>query len=189
MLRRPVPAGRICAGVRRNARPRRRRDAQWLARASQAARSSNYVGTIVYQHRPARRDVAPRASVRRTASEFEKLVSLDGPAREVIRNNGEVRCYYPGREARPRRAAHVPQRVPVAVARAAAVAVAVLRVPRRRRAIASVAAPVAGRRVRAEGRPALRPPVLVRRRHRPAAEGAHAERARRGRSSSSRSPT
>ena len=27
--------------------------------------------------------------------EFEKLVNLDGPAREVIRMNGEVRCYYP----------------------------------------------------------------------------------------------
>ena len=28
-------------------------------------------------------------------SEFEKLVNLEGPAREVIRSNGEVRCYYP----------------------------------------------------------------------------------------------
>ncbi len=28
-------------------------------------------------------------------SEFEKLVNLEGPAREVIRRNGEVRCYYP----------------------------------------------------------------------------------------------
>ena len=27
--------------------------------------------------------------------EFEKLVSLDGPAREVIRSDGEVRCYFP----------------------------------------------------------------------------------------------
>ena len=27
--------------------------------------------------------------------EFEKLVSLEGPAREVIRMSGEVRCYYP----------------------------------------------------------------------------------------------
>ena len=30
-----------------------------------------------------------------TGSEFEKLVNLEGPAREVIRMNGEVRCYYP----------------------------------------------------------------------------------------------
>ena len=28
-------------------------------------------------------------------NEFEKLVNLDGPAREVIRSKGEVRCYYP----------------------------------------------------------------------------------------------
>jgi len=27
--------------------------------------------------------------------EHEKLVNLDGPAREVIRNNEQVRCYYP----------------------------------------------------------------------------------------------
>ena len=39
----------------------------------------------------------PRASstCSTAASEFEKLVNLDGPAREVIRSNGEVRCYYP----------------------------------------------------------------------------------------------
>ena len=30
-----------------------------------------------------------------SGSEFEKLVNLEGPAREVIRSNGEVRCYYP----------------------------------------------------------------------------------------------
>jgi sigma-E factor negative regulatory protein RseB len=28
-------------------------------------------------------------------TEIEKLVNLDGPAREVIRSHGEVRCYYP----------------------------------------------------------------------------------------------
>src|SRR5439155_22133568 len=28
-------------------------------------------------------------------NEMEKLVNLDGPAREVIRSRGEARCYYP----------------------------------------------------------------------------------------------
>jgi len=68
--------------------------AQWLARASQAARQLDYVGTIVYQ-------IGPRVESSRITHlytdnrEFAKLVNLDGPAREVVRNDGEVRCYYP----------------------------------------------------------------------------------------------
>ena len=67
---------------------------QWLARASQAARQLDYVGTIVYQ-------IGPRVESSRITHlyldnrEFAKLVNLDGPAREVVRNDGEVRCYYP----------------------------------------------------------------------------------------------
>jgi len=67
---------------------------EWLARASQAARRLDYVGTIVYQ-------IGPRVESSRITHlyendrEFAKLVNLDGPAREVVRNDGEVRCYYP----------------------------------------------------------------------------------------------
>ena len=67
---------------------------QWLARAAQAARQLNYVGTIIYQ-------VGPRVESSRIThlfeggSEFAKLVNLDGPAREVVRSQDEVRCYYP----------------------------------------------------------------------------------------------
>jgi len=66
----------------------------WLTRASQAARQLNYVGTIIYQ-------IGPRAESSRITHlndggrEFAKLVNLDGPAREVVRTQGEVRCYYP----------------------------------------------------------------------------------------------
>lgn len=66
-----------------------------LARAAAAARSLNYVGTLVYQH-------GGRVEISRlvhwydgAGGEFEKLVNLEGPAREVIRANGEVRCFYP----------------------------------------------------------------------------------------------
>jgi sigma-E factor negative regulatory protein RseB len=65
-----------------------------LERASSAARTLTYTGTIVYQRG---RDVetARIVHVNDGGEEFEKLVNLDGPAREVIRNKGEVRCYYP----------------------------------------------------------------------------------------------
>jgi sigma-E factor negative regulatory protein RseB len=67
---------------------------EWLTRASQAARRLDYVGTIVYQ-------IGPRVESSRITHlfendrEFAKLVNLDGPAREVVRNDGEVRSYYP----------------------------------------------------------------------------------------------
>ena len=67
---------------------------QWLARAAHAARDLDYAGTIVYQ-------IGPRVESSRVTHlydnghEFSKLVNLDGPAREVVRSDGEVRCYYP----------------------------------------------------------------------------------------------
>jgi sigma-E factor negative regulatory protein RseB len=68
--------------------------AQWLARAAEAARHLDYLGTIVYQ-------IGPRVETSRLAHvfdhgvELEKLVSLDGPAREVVRTSTDVRYYYP----------------------------------------------------------------------------------------------
>jgi sigma-E factor negative regulatory protein RseB len=67
---------------------------QWLSRVAQAARQLDYVGTILYQ-------IGPRVESSRITHlndggrEFAKLVNLDGPAREVVRTQGEVRCYYP----------------------------------------------------------------------------------------------
>ena len=87
-----VPAVFVLALVASNARAG---DAMaWLTRAAQAARELNYTGTIVYQ-------IGPRVESSRITHlndhgrEFSKLVNLDGPAREVIRMNGEVRCYFP----------------------------------------------------------------------------------------------
>lgn len=68
--------------------------ALWVARAAGAARTLNYVGTIVYQHGP-RVETSRLIHLADGGQELEKLVSLDGPAREVIRSQGEVRCYYP----------------------------------------------------------------------------------------------
>jgi sigma-E factor negative regulatory protein RseB len=66
----------------------------WLARATAAARDLNYVGTIVYQH-GSRVETSRLVHLRTPSGEQEKLVNLDGPAREVIRIDGDVRCYYP----------------------------------------------------------------------------------------------
>ena len=68
--------------------------AQWLARVSKAARTLNYTGTIVYQF-GGRSETSRIVHLNEGGQEWEKLVSLDGPAREVIRSAGEVRCYYP----------------------------------------------------------------------------------------------
>lgn len=66
----------------------------WLARAAQAARTLNYAGTIVFQH-GGRVETSRLTHLNDNGAEYEKLVNLDGPAREVIRSHGEVRCYYP----------------------------------------------------------------------------------------------
>ena len=65
-----------------------------LERAAGAARTLSYTGTIVYQ-RGSVVETARIVHVNDGGEELEKLVNLDGPAREVIRNKGEVRCYYP----------------------------------------------------------------------------------------------
>src|SRR5512144_322010 len=66
----------------------------WLERAAAAARPLNYVGTIVYQH-GSRVETSRMVHLNDRGVEYEKLVNLDGPAREVIRSRGEARCYYP----------------------------------------------------------------------------------------------
>ena len=68
--------------------------AEWLGRAASAARSLNYAGTLVFQWE-GRVETSKLVHVNDGGAELEKLVNLDGPAREVIRSNGEVRCYYP----------------------------------------------------------------------------------------------
>lgn len=66
----------------------------WLQQAAIAARQLNYAGTLVYQH-DGRVETSRVMHMVDTTGEHEKLVNLDGPAREVIRNNDQVRCYYP----------------------------------------------------------------------------------------------
>jgi sigma-E factor negative regulatory protein RseB len=65
-----------------------------LQRIAAAARQLNYDGIFVYQHGDA---VETSRIVHRVdgASEQEKLATLDGPQREVIRSNDELLSYFP----------------------------------------------------------------------------------------------
>ncbi|HXF66026.1 MAG TPA: MucB/RseB C-terminal domain-containing protein [Burkholderiales bacterium] len=67
----------------------------WLKKMASASRRLNYSGVFVYQH--ANRTETSRIVhyVNPAGGEFERLETLDGPAREVIRTNDQVTCYLP----------------------------------------------------------------------------------------------
>jgi sigma-E factor negative regulatory protein RseB len=60
-----------------------------------ASRQLNYSGTFVYQHADRIETSRIAHFVNPAGGEFEKLETLDGPAREVIRTNDQVTCYLP----------------------------------------------------------------------------------------------
>src|SRR5262249_19076750 len=68
--------------------------AQWLTRVTQAARSLNYTGTVLVRQGP-RYESFRLAHLFENGQESEKLLSLDGPAREIVRSATEVRYYFP----------------------------------------------------------------------------------------------
>ena len=65
-----------------------------LQKIADAARELNYTGTFVYQHGD-QVETSRIVHFVDGGNEYEKLETLDGPRREVIRNNDEVLCYYP----------------------------------------------------------------------------------------------
>ena len=83
------------SAVRAGAEPLTQGDAlRILDRIATAARTLNYSGTFVYQHGE-RVETSRIVHFVDTDGEHEKLETLDGPRREIIRNNDEVLCYYP----------------------------------------------------------------------------------------------
>jgi sigma-E factor negative regulatory protein RseB len=66
---------------------------QMLERIATAARKLDYSGTFVYQHGQ-RVETSRIVHFVDADGEHEKLETLDGPRREIIRNNDEVQCYY-----------------------------------------------------------------------------------------------
>ena len=67
----------------------------WLTKMANASRRLNYSGTFVYQHAERLETSRIAHFVNPAGGEFEKLETLDGPAREVIRTNDQVTCYLP----------------------------------------------------------------------------------------------
>lgn len=66
----------------------------WLQKMNQAARTLNYTGVFVYQSR-GRSETSRVMHLADAAGEHERLETLDGSPREVLRNNDEVYCYLP----------------------------------------------------------------------------------------------
>ena len=66
-----------------------------LKQMASASRRLNYGGTFVYQHAGQNETSRIVHFVNPAGGEFEKLETLDGPAREVIRTNDQVTCYLP----------------------------------------------------------------------------------------------
>src|SRR5581483_6951721 len=64
-----------------------------LQKIAKAARELNYRGAFVYQHGDQAEGSRITHYVDRTG-EYEKLETLDGPRREIFRNNDEIITYY-----------------------------------------------------------------------------------------------
>ncbi|MBI4189253.1 MAG: MucB/RseB C-terminal domain-containing protein [Betaproteobacteria bacterium] len=66
----------------------------WLKKIAAASRQINYAGTFVYQHGN-QVETSRIAHFADAGGEYEKLETLDGPPREIVRNNDTVTCYLP----------------------------------------------------------------------------------------------
>ena len=89
----------------------------WLKKMATSSRQQNYSGTIVYHHGGNVETSRVTHFVNNAGGEFEKLETLDGPAREIIRSNDQVICYLPNAktvliEDRNRSARNFPALVP-----------------------------------------------------------------------------
>ncbi len=97
MRRTRMPAALIVAGMLAVAAPVHA-DAQdamaWLRKIAAAAHQINYAGTFVFQH-GRQVETSRIAHWVDSSGEQERLETLDGPAREIIRTNESVMCYLP----------------------------------------------------------------------------------------------
>lgn len=69
----------------------------WLGRMATAGQRLTYVGTFTYQS-GTRSETSRIVHLKDGNGEFERLETLDGSPREVIRNNDEVRCVLPAQK-------------------------------------------------------------------------------------------
>lgn len=78
-------AANACAGERQIS-------LDWLKTVAFAAHQTDYSGLFVYQY-DNRVETSRITHIVEPDSEYEKLESLDGPKREIIRHHGQVWCY------------------------------------------------------------------------------------------------
>lgn len=71
---------------------------EWLIKINKAARTLNYDGAFVYQHNTQIEAMRIIHKVE-NGSTRERLVSLNGVAREIIRDDKEIRCYWPDKNS------------------------------------------------------------------------------------------
>jgi sigma-E factor negative regulatory protein RseB len=71
----------------------------WLKKMAAASRQLNYSGTFVYQYANQTETSRVVHFVNAAGGEFERLETLDGPPREVIRSNDQIVCYLPSSKA------------------------------------------------------------------------------------------
>jgi sigma-E factor negative regulatory protein RseB len=69
----------------------------WLGRMATAGQRLNYSGTFTYLSGQ-RSETSRIVHLRDGSGEYERLETLDGSPREVIRSNGEVRCVLPAQK-------------------------------------------------------------------------------------------
>src|SRR5262245_18854873 len=67
----------------------------WLKKIAAASRQINYNGTFVYQRGSHLVETSRISHFVDASGEYERLETLDGPRREIIRNNNNVTCYLP----------------------------------------------------------------------------------------------
>src|SRR5688500_17167816 len=67
---------------------------EWLKKIASAARELNYAGTFVYQY-GSQVETSRIIHSSDESGDYAKLEALDGPPREIIRSNEEIRCYLP----------------------------------------------------------------------------------------------
>lgn len=66
-----------------------------LRQMASAARELNYSGTFVYKH-GGQIETSRIWHLTDATGDYERLETLDGPPREIVRANEEVTCFYPG---------------------------------------------------------------------------------------------
>lgn len=66
----------------------------WLQRMNQASHVLNYTGVFLYQSQ-GRSETSYIVHLVDASGEHERLETLDGPPREVVRNNEDVQCFLP----------------------------------------------------------------------------------------------